>query len=108
MVTKAYFMVNVAEKFCQNGYQRVFKDLEAIPEVKAVERVSGACNLLVKVEAPIRMIFVANKLMAKEWVKRLHVLHVEPFQTEECKGLTLDELIRVKRLTSTETTSETT
>ena len=98
MATKAYFMVSVAEKFCQDGYQGILRDLEAIPEVKSVERVSGACDLLVKIEAPIRMIFVANKLMAKNWVKRLYVLNVEPFQTEEYQGLDLDELVRLKRL----------
>ena len=103
MATQAYFMVNVAEKFWQEGYPRIFKDLEAIPEVKAIERVNGACDLLIKVEAPIRMIFVANKLMAKEWVKRLHVLHVEPIQPEEYQGLSVDELIRLKRLIPTET-----
>ena len=107
MATKAYFMINVADKFWQEGYQRIFKDLEAIPEVKAIERVNGACDLLVKVEAPIRMIFVANKLMAKEWVKRLHVLHVEPIQPESYQGLSIDDLIWLKRVTATETTSET-
>ena len=100
MATKAYFMVNVVEKFCQDGYQGIFRDLETIPEVKAVERVSGACDLLVKVEAPIRMIFVANKLMAKEWVKRLYVLKVEPIQPEEYQGLSIDELIKLKGLVS--------
>ena len=103
MATKAYFMVNIVEKSCQNGYQDIFRDLEAIPEVKAVERVSGACDLLVKVDAPIRMIFVANKLMAKEWVKRLYVLKVEPFRTDEYQGLSVDELIKLKRLLRTET-----
>ena len=100
MATRAYFMINVAEKFHQHGYQDILRDLEAIPEVKAVERVSGGCDLLVEVEAPIRMIFVANKLLVKEWVKRLHVLKVEPIQPEEYQGLTIDELIKLKRLVS--------
>ena len=103
MVTRAYFMINVAEGFCQNGYQAVWKDLEAIPEVKSAERVRGTCDLLVKVEAPIRMIFVANKIMAKEWVKRLYVLNVEPFQTEEYQGLSMDELVRLRRIIPAET-----
>ena len=81
MTTKAYFMINAVERFCQNNYQDVLKDLGTIPEVKSVERVSGACDLLVKVDAPIRMVFVANKIMAKEWVKSLYVLKVEPFQS---------------------------
>ena len=100
MATKAYFMVSVAEKFCQNGYQDILMDLETIPEVKSVEHVRGACDLLVKVEAPIRLIFVANKLMAKEWVKRLRALQVDPIQPEEYQGLSIDELIRLKRLVS--------
>ena len=103
MATRAYFTVSVAEIFCQNGYLDILKDLETIPEVKSVERVSGACDLLVKVDAPIRMIFVANKLLAKEWVKRLHVLHVEPIQPEEFEGLNIDDLIWLKRVTPTET-----
>lgn len=104
MGTMAYFMVNVEKKFYQNGYQDMLRDLEAIPEVKAVERVSGACDLLVKVDAPIRMIFVANKLMAKEWVKRLYVLKVEPFRTDEYQGLSVDELLKLKRVIPAETT----
>lgn len=104
MGTRAYFMVNVDKKSCQNGYQDMLRDLEAIPEVKAVERVSGACDLLVKVDAPIRMIFVANKLMAKEWVKRLYVLKVEPFRTDEYQGLSVDELLKLKRVIPAETT----
>jgi len=103
MGTRAYFMVNVDKKSCQNGYQDMLRDLEAIPEVKAVERVSGACDLLVKVDAPIRMIFVANKLMAKEWVKRLYVLKVEPFRTDEYQGLSVDELLKLKRVIPAET-----
>jgi len=104
MGTRAYFMVNVDKKSCQNGYQDMLRDLEAIPEVKAVERVSGACDLLVKVDAPIRMIFVANKLMAKEWVKRLYVLKVEPFKGDDYQGLSVDELLKLKRVIPAETT----
>ena len=104
MATKAYFMVSVAEKSCQNGYQRILSDLETIPEVQSVERVRGGCDLLVKVEAPVRMIFVANKLLAKQWVKRLQVLYVEPVQPEEYQGLSIDELIRLKRVIPKETT----
>ena len=104
MTTKAYFMVSVAEKFCQDGYREAVTDLQAMPEVKSVESVSGVCDLLVQVEAPIRVVLVANKIMAKEWVKRLHVLKVEPIQPEEYLGLTVDELIKLKRLLRTETT----
>jgi hypothetical protein len=54
------------------------------------------------VEAPIRTIFVANKLMAKEWVKHLRILHVEPIRPDEYQGLNADELIRPKRLNPVE------
>ena len=105
MAIKAYFMVDVAEKFCQNGYQDILKDLGTIPEVESIERVKGACDLMVKVDAPIRMIFVANKLLVKEWVKKLHVLHVEPIQPDEYQGLSLDELIWLKKVMPVETAS---
>jgi len=104
MATRAYFMIDVAEKFSRDGYQNILRDLETIPEVESVERVTGASDLLVKVEAPIRMIFVANKILAKEWVKRLHVLHVEPIQPEEYQGLSIDELVKLKRIIPAERT----
>jgi len=104
MATKAYFMLNVAEERCQNGFQDILRDLETVPEVKAVERVKGACDLLVKVDAPpSTMIFVANKLMAKEWVKRLHVLYVVPIQPDEYQGLSIDNLIWLKKVVPAET-----
>lgn len=70
-MAKAYFLINVAEKF---GRQEVMRDLQAMPEVKSVEAVRDVDDLLVRVEAPIGVILVANKIMAKEWVKRLHVV----------------------------------
>lgn len=78
MGTKAYFMVNMEKKFNEGGhYLDALGELEAIPEVESVEPVSGVCDLLVKVDAPIRVIFVANKIRTKKWVKSLHVLTVE-------------------------------
>jgi len=103
MATKAYFMFNVAEEHCQNGFQDILRDLEAVHEVKAIERVKGACDLLVKVDAPpSTMIFVANKLMAKEWVKRLHVLYIVPIQPDEYQGFSIDELIWLKKVVPAE------
>ena len=100
MASEAYFMIDVAENICQNGLQEALKDLQSIPEVRMVEQISGACDLLVKVEAPIRMILIANKLMAKDWVRRLHVLKIVPIQTKEYQGLSIDELIKLERLTA--------
>jgi len=78
MGTKAYLMVNLDKRFSVDGYYlNVVRELEAIPEVESVESVSGICDLLVKVDAPIRVVFVANKILAKEGVKSLRILRVE-------------------------------
>jgi len=78
MGTKAYFMINMEKKFSEDGYYLdAVRELEAMPEVESVEPVSGAYDLLVKVDAPIRVIFVANKIRTKEWVKGFRVLKVE-------------------------------
>jgi len=99
MGMKAYFMIGVDEKFCPNGYQDILKDLESIPDIKSVDRVKGACDLLVKVDTNLsRMMFVANKVMASKWAKRLNVLQVEPIQPEEYKGLSVEELMWLKKV----------
>ncbi len=84
MGTKAYFMINMAEKFNEDGhYLDAVKELEVMPEVEEVKPVSGVCDLLVKVDAPIRVVLVANKIRAKKWVKDFHVLKVEPTVSTE-------------------------
>ncbi len=104
MATKAYFVISVAEEFYQNRYQDVLRDLEAVPEVESIERISGTCDLLVKVEAPTRVVFVADKILVKAWVQRVRVLKVEPFRIDEYQGLTIDELLRLKRVIPAEIT----
>lgn len=104
MALKGYFMIEVEEELCRSGYRDILRDLETIPEVRSVERVVGACDLLVKVVAPIRVIFVANKIRAKKWVKNLRILHVESTPSEELEGLNIDDLIWLKKITPTETT----
>jgi len=103
MVTKAYFVISVDEEFYQNRYQDVLRDLEAVPEVESIERIKGTYDLLVKVGAPIRAIFVANKILPKEWAKRLYMLKVQPFRIEEYQKLTIDELLSLRRKISAET-----
>ena len=112
MATKAYFVVSVDEEFYQNRYQDVLTDLETISEtlswvcrveVESIERVRGTCDLLVKVDTPIKAVFVANKVLAKEWTKRLYMLKVEPFRTDEYQGLSVDDLLRLKRVAPAET-----
>lgn len=98
MATKAYFVINVAEEFCRDYYQDMVRELKAIPEVKSIERISGTSDLLVKVEAPMRAIFVADKILVKQWVKRLVILKVQPFRPDEYQGLTVEELLKLRRV----------
>ena len=105
MFTKAYFLISLAREFCQcqDDYQEVVRDLEAVPEVRSIEPVVGVCDLMVQVEAPIRAIFVADKIMPKEWVKRLVVLKVQPFQFDRDSRPGARELLRAQIALTKET-----
>ena len=95
MGTKAYFMINMEKRFSDDShYLDALRELEAMPEVVAVKPVSGVCDLLVTVDAPIRVILVANKIQAKKWVKSLHVLKVEP--AEEVSKLVAPSLAKTQ------------
>jgi hypothetical protein len=95
MGTKAYFMINMEKRFSDDGYYLdAIRELEAMPEVETVNPVSGMCDLLVKVDAPIRMIFVANKIRVKKWVKSLHVLKVEPSEAEKVSEVAAPDMAK--------------
>lgn len=97
MGTKAYLMVNLEKRFSDDGYYLdAVRDLAAMPEVESVESVSGICDLLVKVDAPIRVLFVANKVQAKEWVKGLKILRIEPTELSETPKHTTAEQLKHK------------
>ena len=97
MGTKAYFMIDAVDEVCREGrWLEAKRDLETIPEVEAVEAISGSCDFMAKVDAPIRVILVANKILAKEWVKRLRILLVEPVEPEKP---TLNELLAKRQET---------
>ncbi|UCD21484.1 MAG: hypothetical protein JSW22_05365 [Chloroflexota bacterium] len=98
MATTGYFVITVEEEFYRNHYENVLRDLKAVPEVDSVERISGTCNLLVKVTAPMRVILVANKILHNEWVKHFCILKVEPFKPHDYEGFTIDELARLRGL----------
>jgi len=98
MATTGYFMITVEEEFYRNYYQDVLRDLKAVPEVDSIQRISGTHNLLVKVTAPMRLIFVANKILPNKWIKQFCILKVEPFKPHDYEGFTADELIRLKEL----------
>ena len=104
MATKAYLVISVDEEFYQNRFQDVLRDLESVPEVESIERVSGTRDLLVKVDIPMEIGLVADKILPKEWVKRLRVLVIKPFRPDEYQGLTIDELLSLRRVVAIEST----
>ena len=80
METKAYLMIKMERKNGGDGHKDAVKELEAIPEVEAVAPVSGEYDLVgvAIVDTPKRVAWVADEIKAKEWVKDLRVLKVEP------------------------------
>jgi hypothetical protein len=84
MGTRAYFMINVGIDVSKSGYLGdPVKELEEMSEVVAVEPVFGMYDLMVEVNAPVRVIHMANKVMEKGWVKRLHILRTVATEPEE-------------------------
>jgi hypothetical protein len=77
MTTTAYLLIRASEAVRHNGYLKALEDLWALPEVEYVEPVSGLYDCVARVEAPIRLIFVVHKVMAKSWVERVHVLSID-------------------------------
>ena len=98
MTIKAYFMINVVEEFYQDGLCDVLRDLESIPEVKGVERVKGAFDLLARVETSGRTVLVANEIMDKEWVNNLNVLHAEPIKLDEHQRIDVEDTVSLSEV----------
>ena len=96
MGNKAYFMIEMGRKCCdEDCYLDAVRELEAMPEVEAVKPVSGVCDLLVKVDAPTRVIFIANKIRAKKWVKGFRILNIELAQGAEVPRPAEEELLDI-------------
>jgi hypothetical protein len=90
MATNAYLLIRAAEAVRHNGYLKALEDLWSLPEVEYVEPVSGLYDCVARVEAPIRLVFLVHKVMAKSWVERVHVLSIdqpaqEALETEEAR-----------------------
>ncbi len=90
MTTSAYLLIRASEAVRNNGYLKAIEDLWTLPEVECVEPVSGLYDCVARVEAPVKLIFVVHKIMAKGWVERVHVLRVdqpvqEALETEEAR-----------------------
>jgi len=90
MATTAYLLIRASEAVRHNGYLKALEDLGSLPEVEYVEPVSGLYDCVARVEAPIRLIFLVHKVMAKSWVERVHVLRIDQpvaiaLETEETR-----------------------
>jgi hypothetical protein len=77
MATSAYLLIRASEAVRNNGYLEALEDLWALPEVEYVEPVLGLCDCVARVQAPIRLIYLIHKVMAKSWVERVHVLSID-------------------------------
>jgi hypothetical protein len=77
MTTSAYLLIRASETVRHNGYLEALEELRSLPEVESVEPVSGLYDCVARVGAPIRLIFLVHKVMAKSWVERVHVLRVD-------------------------------
>lgn len=76
MAVNAFLLVNVRP----NSVSRPSEELKQIPGVSRVEEVSGIYDFLVETEATVHFTQISDTLMAKPWVKRVHVLR--PIRTE--------------------------
>jgi hypothetical protein len=90
MATNAYLLIRAAEAVRNNGYRKAIEGLWEMPEVEYVEPVSGLYDCVVRVETPIRLVFLVHKVMEKSWVERVHVLKVnqpaqEALESEEAR-----------------------
>jgi len=92
MANKAYFDITVDKEYFQYHCKAVLHDLEIIPEVVSVELIKDTSDILVGVHAEMRVIFIAHKIMVRNWCKHLKIMKVVPFTDAELKGLNINSL----------------
>ena len=82
METKAFFMIKTKRINGGGEYTNAIRELETMPEVEAIEPVSGEYDFVViaAVGTSIKARAVAKGIESKEWLKKLHVLKVQPAQ----------------------------
>jgi hypothetical protein len=76
MKSQAFFLVNVRA----GSGSHPEEELRQMPGISRVEEVSGVYDFLVEVETAARLTQISDTLMAKPWVKRVHVLR--PIRTD--------------------------
>lgn len=77
MPHNAFLLVNVRP----DAVSHPSEELKQIPGVSRVEEVSGIYDFLVEIETSAYFALVSDILMAKPWVKRVHVLR--PIRTDD-------------------------
>ena len=77
MSTGAYLLIKTAEDVGQDRHIESLEDLRSLPEVKYAEPVSGEYDCVARVEAPITLFYLVNKVMARGWIDRMQVLPVD-------------------------------
>jgi hypothetical protein len=80
MSAKVYFMINLDKGMDRQTCYNAMEELWMLPEVTSVEIVEGCSDIFVTVEAPQRVISVANKVRTKDWVKGFEMLKVIPYK----------------------------
>lgn len=96
MKKKAYLVISIDKEYFQYHYKDVLRDLEPIREVVSVEQIKGTSDILVEVHTEMRVIFVAHKIMVKNWCKHLKIMRVVPFRDVELKGVNINSLITTR------------
>lgn len=91
MGISTYLMIKAGKIDGGDGRADAMRELKGMPEVVAVEPVSGEYDFVVEatVDNPARVRVIADKIQAKKWVESIHVLKVEsaapnPFLDEVC------------------------
>ena len=99
MGLRAFFILNTAEDMGQQGLAGAIRDISAMPGIDSVDPVSGSPDMVVMVDAPITVQALANKVMAKPWVKNLQILRImsifERHKTIKASKLPIFELAGV-------------
>src|SRR3990172_10603542 len=70
-------MIKREEDVGKEGQLESLEDLRSLPEVKYAEPVSGEYDCVARVEAPITLFYLVNKVMARGWIDRMQVLPVD-------------------------------
>jgi hypothetical protein len=85
MASRAFLLISVQPDNRLTESAHPAEELRAVPGVKRVEEVQGVYDFLVEVETSSRLTLIADNLMAKPWLKRMHILRtLEKYHPVSC------------------------